>query len=137
MLTLSAAGNLGADAEFRHTPNGSPVLNFNLAVSVYDPNARENRGTQWLRVAVWGKRAEALARCSLTKGNRVAVSGQMSVREYTTRDGRHGVSVELNAATLTLLGGGQQQQGGSRAPAIEPPRDLPEMAEPPEDDIPF
>ena len=104
MLTLNLAGRLGRDAELRSTPSGKSVANFSVAVDV---RRGQEKTTQWIDCAIWEKRAEALAPY-LKKGTAVAVSGDLSVRQYDKRDGGHGVAVECAVRELTLLGGGDK-----------------------------
>ena len=106
MKTITIAGNIGKDATLRRTQNGDPVLGWSVAVE--ERNGQDKR-TLWFDCSLWGKRGEALAQY-LTKGTRVAVSGDLSTREH---DGRTYLTVK--AAEVTLMGGGQSDQ--SRAPA--------------------
>lgn len=127
MLNLSIAGNVGKDAETRQTAGSSTVTSFSVAVSGYDFKAKAKM-TTWVRVAVWGKRGEQLA-TMVTKGSRVAVSGELSLSEYQGK-----TTLELKAQDVTLLGqGGQQQsrtQGAAPAPAASAGDEF-------DDDIPF
>ncbi len=97
MMNLSIGGTLGKDAELRQA-GSSEVVNFSVAVSGYDFKAKQ-KTTTWIRVAVWGKRASQLAPM-LTKGSKVAVSGELSVTEYQGK-----TQLEVRAQDVTLLGG--------------------------------
>ena len=142
MFQATIAGNLGADPELKQT-GGGPVLNFSVAVNVYDPGASDKRATQWVRVAVWGKRAEALDK-HLSKGDKVSVAGSLRIREYRDRDGANRFSVELSASEVALQGkasgGGPNGYKYERAkreakPHSNEPHPLPAEGE--YDDIPF
>jgi single-strand DNA-binding protein len=138
MLQLSIAGSLGRDAELR-TAGQSQVCSFSVGVSIYDRAAKQ-KATVWVRVSVWGRRGEQLAPM-LSKGGRVACSGEMSLRTYVDKAGATVTSVELTAQDVTLLGGGDRTNsgapaGGARAPRMaqeEPGRAIEEE----DDDIPF
>lgn len=130
MLQLSIAGNVGQEPELRTTPSGSAVLNFSVGVSYWSAADREKQ-TQWVRVAVWGKRGEGLAKV-LAKGAKVACCGEMRVRTYEGRSGT-GVSVELNAQTVTL----QSSRGEAPQARTQAPANLPQDEGYGDDDIPF
>src|SRR5215210_3659816 len=98
-------GNLGADPEMRYTPNGRPVTQFNVAVNQSTKNQQTGEwveATDWFRVSVWGDRAERAAE-NLRKGSRVLVDGRFRTREYETKDGRKGISLEITADTVLGL----------------------------------
>ena len=101
MKNISIAGNIGKDAEVRRTGDGTAVAGWSVAVE--DRGGKEKR-TYWFDVSLWGKRGEALAPY-LTKGGRVAVSGELTTREH---DGKTYLGVR--ADSVTLLGGGEKRQ---------------------------
>lgn len=111
MKQLSAAGTIGKDAVTRTTQGGDKVTSWSVAVD--DRQGQEKR-TMWLDVSMWGKRGEALAQY-LTKGTRVAVSGDLGTREHEGR-----TYLTVRADQVTLLGGGQEKrqerQEGHQAP---------------------
>ena len=94
-------GNLGRDAESRYLPNGDPVVNFSVAVK---SGYGDKEKTTWAKCAMWGKRGEAVAPY-LNKGQLVGVSGEITLREYTDKDGAVRASLEVRVNDLTLLGG--------------------------------
>ncbi len=113
MFNVTLAGRLGRDAELRATPNGDPVCGFSVAVDI---RKGQEKSTQWVECSIFGKRGEALAQY-LTKGTCVTALGELRVREYTKRDGTHGVAVECRVSEITLQGGGKERDGGEPAPA--------------------
>jgi single-strand DNA-binding protein len=136
MIHASIPGRIGRDADLRHTQNGTAVANFPVAT---DHGWGDNKTTQWVECAVFGKRAEALTQY-LTKGTPLTVIGQLHLEEFTRQDGTHGAKNKLNVSEVELQGGGQQ--GGGNQPAQAPRQ----PAQPPaqggsfddmEDDIPF
>ena len=98
---MSCTGVIGADAELRYTPSGQAVLSLTVANHV---GFGDKQKTIWLRVALWGKRAEGKLKDYLKKGQTVFVSGELSVNEYKANDGTNKVSLELNASVIDLLG---------------------------------
>jgi single-strand DNA-binding protein len=116
MNVFTFTGNLGNPAEQRFTGEGKSVVNFSVAVkSGYGKNA----ATTWVKCAMWGKQGEG-ALPYLTKGQMVAASGELSLREYESK-GAKGFSLEVNVNSLTLCGGKpepaqQHQEAKSRIP---------------------
>lgn len=104
---ITIAGHLGRDAEVKDA-GGSKVCEFSVAVN---SKQKGQDHTMWFRVAVWGKRGEAVAEY-LTKGKAVLVTGRFSVREYEGKNGP-GYSLEINADALEFLGGSPMADGGS------------------------
>jgi single-strand DNA-binding protein len=96
-IPLTIVGNLTADPELRFTPSGQAVANFTVAsTSRYlDRQTQEwkDGDTIFIRCSVWRQYAENVAE-SLTKGTRVIVTGRLKVRQYETREGGKGTSVE-------------------------------------------
>lgn len=106
----SFTGRLGNAAELKYTASGTPIWNASVGVGY---GYGDNRGTNWIRVQVFGKRAESLGKLDLAKGAAVGVTGELRVRTYDTRDGGKGTSVEVVAQDVALLGGRPQEGGGA------------------------
>lgn len=100
MNNLSATGNIGSDAEVRHTAGGAVITSWSFALS---SGYGDKRKTTWLRCNLFGDRGEKLAPM-LLKGTQVAVNGEISLNEYVAKDGTNKSSVELNVSNVTLLG---------------------------------
>jgi single-strand DNA-binding protein len=98
MNTICVAGSLGRDAELRHLQNGDAVVNFSVADS-----AGRDKPTIWWNCQLFGKRAESLAQY-LTKGQAVAVSGSVSEREWTDKDGNAKKSMNVRVNDIALQG---------------------------------
>src|SRR5260370_16577357 len=76
-------GNLGADPALRMTQGGQAVLKLRLATNetyLDRNNVRQDR-TEWHRVTVWGRRAEALGKI-LQKGDLLFVEGPFQTPTY-------------------------------------------------------
>jgi single-strand DNA-binding protein len=122
MKTLSIVGRLGQGPKVNTTQSGESVLNCSVAVS-----NRVKKNGQWVDESIWigvtlfGKRAESISQ-HMTKGMRVAASGDLNVREYDARDGSKKTAIELIARDIELLfdkreGGGERPQSNQREPA--------------------
>lgn len=106
-------GNLGRDAEMRYTPGGQAVATLNLATTETwkDKQGEKKEATEWHRIVVWGKTAEALNEY-LVKGKQIVVEGKLQTRQWDDKDGNKRYTTEIRADRITLLGGGGQGQGG-------------------------
>jgi len=149
-------GNLGADPELSYTQSSQAVLKLRLATNESFQNKAGERQerTEWHRVVVWGKRAEALSKF-LTKGRQLYIEGRLQTRSWEDKDGQKRYATDIVATEIILLGGGagagrgapSPGPGGGRdraprsdEPASPPPGDFePEPAASfgGEDDIPF
>lgn len=110
---FSFTGTVGRDAEVRPTPSGQTVLNVTVANNI---GFGDRQQTLWVRVALWGKRAEGSLAQYLKKGQQVFVSGELSMREYQATDGSTKTSLELNANIIDLVGKRSDQPGSMAAP---------------------
>lgn len=105
MNNWNFTGNLGKDAETRHTAQGKAVVQFTVAVkSGYGDKA----STTWARCSLWGDRGEAVAKY-LTKGQLVGITGEAELKEFTNKEGNKQSSLEVRVNDLTLLGGKQDK----------------------------
>ncbi len=136
---FTCTGRLGAEPETRYTQGGTAVWNIRIAVGY---GYGDHAGTNWLNVAVFGKRAEALDRLDIAKGERIAVTGELRLRKYTRNDGGDGWSHEINARDVVLLGKPTGGNGGAAQASAPPAQEKP--AQPAQstqadidDDIPF
>ena len=143
-------GNLGRDAEVRHTSGGTAVATLSLATTDIwtDKGGQRQEKTEWHRVVLWGKTAETLQEY-LLKGRQIYVEGRLQTRQWDDRDGNKRYTTETRADRVVLLGGRGGGTGGggmSRGDDTGHPADSPgsggpsqpsEPSELTEDDIPF
>jgi single-strand DNA-binding protein len=98
---FSFTGTVGRDAEVRYAPSGLAVLNFTVANNI---GFGDKQQTLWIRVTLFGKRAEGQLQNYLKKGQQVFVSGELTQSEYRANDGTTKTSLELNANIIDLIG---------------------------------
>ncbi len=110
-------GNLGADPELRVTPGGQAVLKLRLATneSYLDRNNVRQERTEWHRVTVWGRRAEALGKI-LQKGGAIFVEGRLQTSSYE-KDGEKRYSTEVVANNIILAGGKLSEARATQTPS--------------------
>lgn len=102
MKTISIAGNIGKDAVTRTTQGGDSVTGWSVAVEAR--NGQDKR-TIWFDCNLWGKRGEALAQY-LTKGSKVAVSGDFDTREHEGK-----TYLTIRVWEVSLMGGKPDDAG--------------------------
>ena len=131
----SFTGRLGRDAEIKHLPSGSSVLELSPAVDV---GYGERKTTIWPRCSLFGERGVKLAQY-LTKGTQVAVSGEMSLREYNANDGTTKASLEVRVNAIELIGSKRDDAPATSSAAPAPSRSSPykKPAFDDDDSIPF
>lgn len=101
---ITVTGYLGADAEFKKTPKGTPVATFNLANTPRKQQGNDwvDGETTWFRVFVWNREAPGTA-TTLKKGDRVVVTGRLQISRYTDKEGNERTSVEINSDGVGVI----------------------------------
>lgn len=135
MNKFFAIGNLTRDPELTETNSGIAVCRFGLAVNRQYASSDGERETDFFQVTAWRGTGENVARyCK--KGNKVAVSGSIQIRQYEDRDGQKRTGVDVIADEVEFLTP-KSGDGENRAP-VPAPKNRPAL-EPFEDDgdIPF
>lgn len=112
---LEVLGHLGKDAEMNFTQSGTARCTFSIAVNSRVPQGQPEK-TQWIRVTLLGKRAEALTQY-LVKGKQVYVRGDFEYRSYVNKDGQPGYSLDVLASEVELLGARTE---GQASPTTKP-----------------
>lgn len=141
MNVFTFTGRLGRDAEQRYAPSGAAVLSFVVA---NDVGFGERKTTNWVKCAIFGKRAEGALVQHLTKGTQVCVSGEVTLNEFDKRDGTRGAAMEVRVQELDLIGGKGESKPREQSEWMDPPAGMKQRSAPaptaPEefsDDIPF
>lgn len=130
MNVITVAGTLGKDAELKKMTNGDAICNFSVA----DSQGRD-KPTIWWNCGLYGKRAESLSQY-LTKGQAVTVTGSVTEREWTSKDGEKRKSMDVRVNDIALQGGrrdAEPQQERRQAPAPQSSFDDDDGS----DDVPF
>lgn len=99
MISATVVGNLSGDFEVKVLGDGTAILAFSVA-----SNSRTGRDktTTWVRCSMFGERGQKLVDY-FTKGMKVAVTGQMFVREFETKAGEKKSSLEMRVADVELM----------------------------------
>ena len=112
-------GNLVEDPELRFTNNGIAVTNLRVAVTqrIQQDGQWRDGDTSFFKVNVWRGQAEHLAD-SLSKGDRVMVTGRLRQRSWETPEGDKRSVTEIEADEV----GASPQVGHGQGRADQPAR---------------
>lgn len=104
---ITINGRAVADLELRFTGSGKAVASVRVAASERRKNAQtqewEDGEKCFVNVSLWESEAEAAAEMGVLKGDAVLVTGSLFEREYETRDGGKGKSLEVKYATIAKV----------------------------------
>lgn len=99
MIVATVTGNVGKKPELRESQAGKKMASFSVASSI-KKEGRDNH-TTWVDVLAFDEMAERLAE-ELDKGDRVMVTGRMSLESYAKRDGTTGWALKMVADEVGL-----------------------------------
>jgi single-strand DNA-binding protein len=97
-------GNLGDEPDVHSTPSGKCVVNLAIATNEtwIDGQGEKRKNTEWHKVVVWGRAAEACADY-LHKGSQVHVVGRLHTRSWEDRDGNKRYEKEIICDEIKFL----------------------------------
>lgn len=95
-------GNLTRDPELTETSGGVQVCRFTIAVNRNYSGADGERKTDFFNVTAWRGLGETISRYA-KKGNKVAVSGSVELRNYEDNQGVKRTSVDIIAQDVEFL----------------------------------
>ncbi len=87
-------GNLTRDPELRETPSGVAMCRFAIAVQRPYSSQDGERQTDFFECTAWRGLGETIARFT-KKGNKVAVSGSIQIRNYEDNQGARRTAVDV------------------------------------------
>lgn len=109
-------GNLTRDPELSETNSGISVCRISIAVNRRRTGDGEPQ-TDFFNVTAWRGLADNVAKyCK--KGNKIAVTGSIQIRQYEAQDGAKRTAVDVVAEDVEFLPPKQQE---SEAPKKRPP----------------
>lgn len=132
MQKFMAIGNLTRDPEYSETASGTAVCRFSIAVNRRRSGEGEQQ-TDFFNCTAWRGIADTISRyCK--KGQKVAVIGQVQMRQYEDREGVKRTAVDVVVDEIEFL----SQKPNDEAVYSSAPKKKPAL-EPFEgdDDIPF
>lgn len=94
-------GRLTKDPDLRHTTNGTPVCQINIAVD--RPRQKDkDQEADFINVLIWDKQAENVAKYQ-TKGNKIAIEGKIQTSRYKDKDDKTVFRTEIVATGIQYL----------------------------------
>ena len=132
-------GNLTRDPELTETPSGVAVCHFSIAVNRNYTSQDGERQTDFFECTAWRGLGETIARYT-KKGNKVAVSGSIQLRNYEDNQGVKRTAVDIivqDCEFLTPKANGEFDEVAD-APRASAPKKKPTLQAMDDDsDIPF
>ncbi len=102
MNNVFLIGNLTRDPEISETNSGVSVCHFAIAVNRNYSGANGEQQTDFFNVTAWRGLADNVSRfCK--KGNKVAVSGSVQIRNYEDNTGAKRTAVDIIAQDVEFL----------------------------------
>ena len=134
-------GNLTRDPELTETAGGVSVCHFAIAVNRSYTSSDGERQTDFFNVTAWRGLADTVARYT-KKGNKVAVTGSIQIRNYEDNQGQRRTAVDVIAQDIEFLtaksAGGGDDFYENAAPEKSAPKKKPALQTFDDDgDIPF
>lgn len=105
-------GNLTKDPELTETKSGVKVCRFTVAVNRSYTNSDGERETDFFNCTAWRGQAENVARYCV-KGNKIAVTGSVQMRNYEDNDGVKRIAVDVVAQEVEFLSQKQNSERGA------------------------
>lgn len=100
MTKIFIIGNLTHDPELTETQSGISVCRFSIAVNRRSSDGE--RKADFYNVTAWRGLGETVARYS-RKGNKLAVCGNIELREYEDREGIKRTAIDIIAQDIEFL----------------------------------
>jgi len=101
MNVFTFTGNLGKDCEKKTTQGGTNICEFSVGVtSGFGDKAK----TTWVKCSLFGKKAEGKLPDYLVKGQKVCVSGEVTLEEWANKEGVKNSMLKVNVNSLDLIG---------------------------------
>lgn len=140
--TITVVGNVTRDPELRYLQTGTALVNMGLAVNRrYMKNGEWEEDTSFFDIVAWRDLADNVAE-SVSKGDRIIVTGRLEQRSWETQDGEKRSKVEIVAdeigpslrwatARVEKIRRDGPSSGGGASQATSPPESVYNDAEEP------
>lgn len=136
MNSINITGRLTNEVELRRTQSGTACCSFTLAVK--RPKVKDT--TDFVNFVVWQQGAEYLSQYG-HKGDLVAVTGYLTTREWTDKDGNKRKTTEVTCDAVELLSSKRNSEASNNpTPAQNKPSYAQQSFHPidiPDADLPF
>lgn len=110
--TVALMGRLTADPEIKTTSSGTSVTSFRIAVDRFYVKSGEQRQADFIPIVALRQTAEFICKY-FTKGQMIAITGQIQSRNYQDKEGQNRTAIEVIAEQASFCGG--KEEAKSRA----------------------
>lgn len=121
-------GRLVRDPELRHTPSGTAVCTFSIAVDRLAQKDREKQ-TDFIDIVAWRQTAEFISKY-FSKGKLISLCGSIQTRTYQDKNGNNRKAFEVVADSASFCGSKNENGGGYSAPKQSAPAQAPRNYDP-------
>ena len=122
MNIVALTGRITHTPELKQTPSGTAVLSFSIAVD--RRFSGKEKQTDFIDCVAWRTTAEFIARY-FSKGDMIAVEGEIQTRNYEDKHGNKRKAVEVVVSNVSFCGGGRTTDATSEFEEIGGDDDLP------------
>lgn len=129
---ITIMGRMTRDPELRHTPQGTPVVTFTLAVDRDYQTGGSERQTDFIDVVAWKSTAEFVSKYFST-GSMAIVTGRLQIRDWEDKHGNKRRSAEVVADSVYF---GESRKRDTEGVNVDPPK-FEEMEDDGDDTFPF
>ena len=112
MNNVSLIGRLTADPELRHTTSGIAQVRFTIAVDRSFVKAGEERQADFISIVAWRQTAEFICKY-FSKGQRIAVIGEIRTGSYTDKDGNKRYTTDVFANNVEFCDSKRDSNDGA------------------------
>lgn len=114
MNSINITGRLCADPELRRTQSGTACCSFTLAVK--RPRAKDT--SDFHNFVVWQQGAEYLCQYG-HKGDLVGVTGYLTTREWTDKEGNKRKATEVTCDSVELISSKRSSEAGNNTAPVQ------------------
>lgn len=117
MINLVALmGRLTYDPEIKNTPQGVPVIRFQVACDRNYQAKGQDRQADFIDCVAWRNTAEFISRY-FHKGSMIAIEGTIQTNNYTDKNGQNRKQVEVLVNQVSFCGSKAESGNGNTQPA--------------------
>jgi single-strand DNA-binding protein len=105
-------GRLTRNPELRHTPSGTAIASFGIAVNRYwkGQSGEKKKEECFVTINMFGKRAEVINEY-FSKGNPIFIEGRLRFQRWETKDGQKRNTLRVVAEDFQFLGKTRKGEG--------------------------
>lgn len=125
-------GRVASDIELKKTNGRASVTNFTLAVEKNFADSDGKRGTDFISLVAWRGTAEFICKY-FAKGDLIAVDGELTTRDWETKEGQRRTATEVIVSGAYFTGG----KGGDSRSNPKTPTEVAKSSKASKESVPF